>query len=356
MFLSFYNTPDLCKRYSNLNGVELLYDHKELTRTVNGMFHDRTETVNFPLKLKNIFPIPNLPNSFHKTYEEICIETTNTLANKAIRENKKIRILWSGGIDSTLILVNFLKLGYDDLLEVAISLESIYENPNFYMNHLIRKNIKLIPATNLKYLSSSDCLLIGGEYNDQLLGSNLIITFEKYFDASELFKPFSKDTLKKVFYCDSPTIRNKKNIDTWVDAYLEICKKSPVPIESNIDFHWWINFSCKWQGLYYRLSSYFDKTFNLDNYIHFFQTDDFQIWSILNHSQRFNGYQNYKKICRDLIYEYDKNENYRNNKKKIESLFFLAQKNYQFNYIDEKNQSYYDLPKESINYDFMSLL
>lgn len=356
MLLSFYNTPDLCNRYSHLNGVELLHDHKILTRTINGMFHDRTETVKFPINLANVFPIPNLPQHFDKSYEQICLETAEHLATRAIRENKKLRILWSGGIDSTLIVVCFLKLNYNDLLEVAISYESIYENPYFYLNHLIKKKIKLIPATNLKQLCAPEYILIGGEYNDQLLGSNLIITFEKYFDSSELFKPFNKDVLKKIFDCDSDLIKNPKNIDAWIDAYSEICKKSPIPIESNLDFHWWINFSCKWQGLYYRLSSYFNKDFNLNDYIHFFQNEDFQIWSILNHSQQFEGYQHYKKICRDLIFEYDGNNHYRDNKKKIESLFFLAQKNHQFNYTDDKNFSYYDLPEDSINHNFKSLL
>lgn len=356
MFLSFYNTADLCSRYSELNGVELLQDHKQLLRTNNSMFHDRTETVTLPLKIKNLFPIPTMPNRFTKSYEEICAETTMRIADQAIRGSKKIKILWSGGIDSTLIIVNFLKLGFGDLLEVALTLESIHENPEFYMEHLLKGGIKLVPANDLKSLSRPGYIVVGGEYNDQLFGSNLIIAFEKYFDSEELFKPFDRKTLLSVFNCDKDKMRNEKSLDVWIDAYTEICKKSPAPIETNFDFHWWINFSCKWQGLYYRLFSYFDQRFDANDYIQFFLNDDFQLWSIFNIAKRFDGYQNYKRICRDLIFEFDKNKQYKNNKKKIESLFFLAQKNRQFNYICEFNNFYSDLPNGSINLDFKSLL
>ena len=341
--LLFYNTPDLCDRYKHIAGVDLINNHRKIIGSNNSMFFDRTETFKLPIALKNQFPIPKIDHNFTKTYEDICDQTASEIINKAVNSNKKIRILWSGGIDSTLILITFLKQGQRDILEVGLSIESIAENYDFYKNHLLGR-VKLIPATDLKSLASSDCVLVGGEYNDQLLGSNLLPTFVRYYDVNDLHNTFNLDKLKKVF-----SSRYTINVDTWIDIYLSIAEKSPIQIKTNLDFHWWINFSCKWQGLYYRLASYFPESYDLENYCHFFQTEDFQQWSLLNHSQEFNRWEDYKKICKDLIWQFDKNDEYRNKKTKLESLTFLAQKNVFCNYIDEHGRHHRDLPDHCLN-------
>lgn len=336
--LLFYNTPDLCDQYSHIPGVDLINDHRKIIGSNNSMFFDRTETVLLPIAVKNQFPIPKVDHNFTKTYEDICDQTALEIVNKAINCNKKIRVLWSGGIDSTLMLATFLKQGHRNILEIGLSIESIAENYNFYKNHLLGQ-INLIPATDLRSLASENHILVGGEYNDQLLGSNLLPTFVKYFDADTLHNNFNLDQLKKVF-----SSRYTKNVDYWIDIYLSIANKSPVPIKTNLDFHWWINFSCKWQGLYYRLASYFSEEYNLENYCHFFQTADFQRWSLLNHGQKFSQWEDYKKICKDLIWQFDKDDRYRDKKIKLESLTFLAQKNSFCNYIDEQGKHYQHLP------------
>jgi hypothetical protein len=340
--LLFYNTPDLCDRYNHISGVDLINDHRKIIGSNNSMFFDRTETFSLPILIKNQFPIPKVDDSFTKTYEDICNQTAMEIVNKATNSNKKIRVLWSGGIDSTLILATFLKQGHKNLLEVGLSIESIAENYHFYKNHLLGR-VALIPATDLRSLASENYILVGGEYNDQLLGSNLLPTFVKYFDVDKLHDKFNIDQLKKVF-----SSRYTKNVDFWIDVYLSISKKSPVQIKTNLDFHWWINFACKWQGLYYRLASYFPQGYNLKNYYHFFQTEDFQRWSLINHSQPFDRWEDYKRVCKDLIWGFDKNDEYRDKKIKLESLTFLAQKNTFCNYIDEHGRHHQDLPDDCL--------
>lgn len=343
--LVFYNTIDVCQRYKNVPGISLIDDHRKLISSNNSMFYDRSETVTGPLSIKNMFPIPELPEQNNLSYEDICYETAKDIANV----NKKIRIMWSGGIDSTLIVVSFLKQKLEDRLEIALSYESISENYNFYKNHLLGK-VKLIPSTEIKSLFTDDAILVGGEYNDQLLGSNLIPLFSKYYSTEDLFDKFDVDKLKKLF-----SVKTEKNVDRWIDLYLQTTKKSPVPIESNLDFHWWINFCCKWQGLYYRLASYTTLPVNLNNYQHFFQNEKFQRWAMLNHNQHFSGWKNYKKICKQIIYDFDKDLDYFKNKIKLESLTFVAQKNSFFNYIDDRGNRYTDLPEQEIscNNDFI---
>lgn len=324
--LLFFNTVHLCQTYQDRYDINLISDHRKVIGSNNSMFYDRTETITSPIKIKNVFPIPKVNFDFNLTYQEICDITAKEIASK----NKKIRIMWSGGIDSTLIVVSFLKLGLQDQLEIALSLESIAENYNFYKNHILGK-IKIIASTNIKELFSQDSILIGGEFNDQLLGSNLLPLFSKYYEAKDLFSKFDRNKLVKVF---SSKFDNDKSIHKWIEIYLKTTKSSPVPIENNLDFHWWINFCCKWQGIYYRLASYTDMIVDIENYQHFFQNELFQQWALLNHNQQFSEWKNYKKICKDLIFEYDKDKDYLENKIKTESLTFMAQKNSFYNYID----------------------
>jgi hypothetical protein len=340
--LLFYNTPDLCDRYNHIPGVDLIEDHRKIIGSNNSMFFDRTENFQMPIKIKNKFPIPVVDSNFNKSYEEICEQTMNDIVQKATSSNKKIRIMWSGGIDSTLIVSMFLRNKHSDLLEIGLSLESIAENYNFYKDHLLNK-VKLMSATDIRSLASDDCLLIGGEYNDQLLGSNLLPTFVKYYETKELHDKFNIDQLRKVF-----SSRYSKNLDKWIEIYLNICRSCPREIKTNLDFHWWINFSCKWQGIYYRLASYFPEQYDLKNYFHFFQSDDFQRWAILNHSQNFVKWEDYKKISKDLIWKFDKDDYYRDNKIKLESLTFLAQKNSFCNYITEQGKHLKNLPEDCI--------
>jgi len=337
----FYNTRHFCSTYKNIPGSDLLNDHRILISSNNSMFFDRSETISIPIKMENKFPIPSLPKNFNKTYEEICDNTAKHIIKISNEKNKKIRVMWSGGIDSTLILVSLLKQGVKDQLEVLLSCDSISENQKFYYDHLLGK-IDLVPANRMKTLYSSDSILVGGEYNDQLLGSNLLPVFVKYYDPEDLFKKVDRDKILKTF-------QKTKNSKLWFEIYLEIVKSSPVPIETNLDFHWYINFCCKWQGLYYRLISYFDEIIDPGNYIHFFQNEDFQIWSMLNHSQYFFLWEDYKKIAKSIILDFDKNDFYYNKKIKLESLTFLAQKNSFCNYIDSSGNKLKDLPEEFID-------
>lgn len=335
--LLFFNTVHLCENYSHIEEIEMLNLHRRIISSNNSMFYDRSETVVSPVKVENKFKIPNLNSSFDLSYEEVC----NITAKNFLDTGKKLRVMWSGGIDSTLILVSLFKLGITDQLEIALNIDSISENQEFYYNHILGK-FKIIPSTDIKSLFSKDHILIGGEYNDQLLGSNLLPLFSKYYDTDELFKKLSRDKIYKIF---SSKLENKKIVDRWIDIYLKTIQGSPVPIETNLDFHWWINFCCKWQGLYFRLASYTDLKTDLDNYHHFFQNDLFQQWALINHNQKFYDWKDYKRICKEIIYRYDKNKNYLDNKIKSESLTFMAQKNSFYNFIDSDQRRYFDLPE-----------
>jgi uncharacterized protein YqkB len=60
-------------------------------------------------------------------------------------------------------------------------------------------------------------------------------------------------------------------------------------------------------------SSYTKEQF--DRNVSFFGTDDFQIWSMLNHDLKLKDTpQSYKYVMKDIIWDFDKNDSYYDNK------------------------------------------
>ena len=69
---------------------------------------DRTETIKLPVNVHNMFPLPKF-RILTKTYEEICNERAKELLSKADSMGTRLYVLYSGGIDSTLVVISLLK-------------------------------------------------------------------------------------------------------------------------------------------------------------------------------------------------------------------------------------------------------
>ena len=105
---------------------------------------DRTETIKMPIN-STILPFLKLPE-FKKTttnFEELCEKRARYLLDKAISTNRKLTIMYSGGIVSTLIMVSLLKVATDkeiqDHIIVLLTQASIFENKTFFTDHIIKK-------------------------------------------------------------------------------------------------------------------------------------------------------------------------------------------------------------------------
>ena len=97
---------------------------------------DRTETIKMPIN-STILPFLKLPEFKKVTtdFEELCEKRARYLLDKAISTNRKLTIMYSGGIDSTLIMVSLLKVATDkeiqDHIIVLLTQASIFENKTF---------------------------------------------------------------------------------------------------------------------------------------------------------------------------------------------------------------------------------
>jgi hypothetical protein len=314
---------------------------------------DRTGTITFPIKTKSLFPMPEF-RTFAKTYEQICNERAKELLARAEKADVTLYSFWSGGIDSTTVLVSFLKNATDaqrERIVVLMSEESISENPNFYRDHVHGK-LRRDSSAMFPYLIGSKHLLVNGEHNDQLFGSDIVASVIGRFGAEVLHRPYDRNTFLTFF---TEKIDDPNTASFYVGLFERLKEAAPIDVKTNYDLFWWINFAVKWQTVYTRMLSYTAKrnTGNINeeylrtNYAPFFNTEDFQLWSMNNPDKKIKDeWRTYKWPAKEVIYGYTKDAEYRDNKTKRGSLYHLILQQIPSNFIDDKLRFYDALEPE----------
>ncbi len=280
---------------------------------------DRTETLDAGIEFEVLDPLKDFSET-EKSFSAICAERAETICQKSFEENRKIQLLWSGGIDSTLALVSiFRELEKRDSLhhlEVLLSNESIAEYPAFFRDVIEQKLKYVLFAPPIYDFLDERKIVVTGEHGDQLFGSDKA---HHFINTGQAFRPF-EEILPFVI---ARKLGSTESVDAIISYLTPQIERSPVKIKTLFDFLWWMNFSLKWQHVSLRMF-YADETrrFSLDkNFVHFFSAKDFQAWSISNHDLKIKKtWKSYKYIAKECIFDFHKDENYLLNKEKEQSL------------------------------------
>ena len=78
--------------------------HGHIHTVENCILIDRTETFTYPVNTKSLCLVPPFEAKFNKNFKTLCEDA----AKDILAEGKSVDIFWSGGVDSTTILVAFL--------------------------------------------------------------------------------------------------------------------------------------------------------------------------------------------------------------------------------------------------------
>lgn len=351
--LLYYN-PNVVTHRDNfdLPGIERFSKFFQIFNP-NVVFLDRTATIKIPVRTESLFPMPKL-RPLKTSFEELCDRRARDLLDRAGKLDSDVRVMWSGGIDSTLLLISFLKSARKEEKErivVLLTEESIAENPLFYRDH-IRGKLRVDASSSFTYLLGTKHLIIGGEHNDQLFGSDMVGKLITRFGPECIHAPYNREMMFTFF---DAKLDDPASTDFYLNLFERLKKASPVPIRSNFEFLWWINFSLKWQSVFMRMLTYvaernaphIDRDYIETRYVHFYGTDDFQLWSLNNPDKKIkNAWNTYKWPCKDIIYRYTKDADYRDNKIKRGSLYFLLLQRSPFNFIDERMKFHREFPAE----------
>lgn len=278
---------------------------------------DRTETLDAGIAFQVLDPISRLSTTT-LSFGEICQIRAQEIVESS--GSRTIRVFWSGGIDSTVALISLIQYLREkenvQQLKVLLSQESIAEYPTFFKDEIEHKlDYTLIEGTIYDHINTQE-VNVTGEHGDQLFGSDKL----KYAILSyEAYRPYTE----VLPYYMSRKLGTEKYTQSIIDFIEPQLKKSPIPIHTYYDYLWWMNFSLKWQNVSLRLLYGLDRTYeDLNrNFFHFFQSVEFQNWSISNHDKKIiKDWNTYKYVAKDYIYTFHKDDEYLKNKEKEPSL------------------------------------
>ncbi|OHA96242.1 MAG: hypothetical protein A3C70_02285 [Candidatus Zambryskibacteria bacterium RIFCSPHIGHO2_02_FULL_43_14] len=308
------------------------------------MLHDRTGTLTMPVHIKSLFPIPAF-RKIEKTYEEICNERAAEILQRAEMLGVLVYVFWSGGIDSTLVIVSLLKNATDTQkanIVVLLSGESITENPRFYQEH-IRGKLRTKPSTTFHSIVGTEHLITSGELNDQLFGASisLLQPLMKIFGDQIIYQPYRRDILFQ-FY--NLKFENAEMTNFYLDLIDRLIRAAPIPIITYSDYAWWLLFALDWQSVFLRVLQFTPEKnarnitmeYVRTNLNPFFGTEEFQLWSMNNPDKRIkNTWSSFKWPCKDIIYDFTKDADYRDTKLKMASIHIWQYRNESYKFIDE---------------------
>lgn len=333
--LYYYNSVDLVDHFAQQSD----YFDRQLFRSMfnlfspNLSFHDRSGKISTPINTTTLDAcrLPTYDPRFSKDYEEICQLRARKLLDHVIETDQKLTILYSGGIDSTTILVSLLMVSTPDELNkhvlVLLSDKSIKENPNFYSKYIIR-NFSCASSYNFsRYLGAPGHMLINGEGNDQLFGSAILYIYGDHFGNEIFSRPMTTDLMIELINFRLNHIEKSTALASVLE---KLFVDTPVDLPTVFHRFWWINFTLKWQCVYLRLLAWSQPRYRNNikpgyNYSTFFHDLDFQLWTMKNSNDLIpSSWTDYKWHSKKMIYDFNKDRDYYLNKTKLGSLSSLC--------------------------------
>jgi hypothetical protein len=277
--------------------------------------------------------VSRLPQSTTLSLSEIYDRRALEIFNVAVETNKNIMIQWSGGVDSTSMLIAFLKnlsRAEQDIITVAMSTNSLVENPIFYQKY-ISKKLKIINwldiDINNEFLDKN--IILHGDPANCLYGPSGMM----YSDLSKTgrhLEPWKhhKDSIIASINKQIPNYPDTVDIGEWyVDKISSVLEElSMGGVTTVCDWWWWQYFNFKWYGSIIRPLAWCRKNYAVpiskSNYEFFsrntfYAAQEFQDWSYTNLHRLINKNPSdaYKPEVKKYILDFDNNRTYHDKKK-----------------------------------------
>jgi hypothetical protein len=274
---------------------------------------DRTGTIQGPLNFQILrsWTVPQKSFTLDKVFESRVKHYTD--------QNCQLNLFWSGGADSTAMVVAFLKHAPDlDQLRLVYSPHSLYENRDFF--EFVTKQFPKLTTLDFSgdvYLNHVfDGIVITGHGGDEFTAS----LDESFFD--QVGAEGLQQDWRSFF-------QSKSASPALINFCEEYFAKSGRPINTVLEARWWFYTATKSQVYGSRDVSFLfnHKSVTPDQFASFFDCELFEsyMWhnidKIIEPGQE---YKTYKKFLRRYVYDFYKNLDYLENTSKINSKQFRA--------------------------------
>ena len=298
------------------------------------------------------YEMPEYNQNFNKSFVEVSDNRAFEI-KKRISQGEKFAVMFSGGIDSTVVMTALIKnLSVEELSNIVVcaSIETMIENPVFW-SKFIQGKFRIVDSHKNKYddLINQGLTPITADDGDcihgTLFGLILYNNYDYYIDG---LPAIAKTNLQNIKYKISDADTHFSRYADILIRYLSIpnnpdfgklyyekivhnINTASVPVYSLHDFFWWTIFNIKYLNCAVRGSIYLNDTIDtqivMSRIVNWYSGTEYQLWSMVNNN---NGQKiektssSYKKAAKDYIWDLDRNDWYRNFKVKIESLWNIA--------------------------------
>jgi hypothetical protein len=278
-------------------------------------------------------PMPNYNPIFNLSWEEVTDQRAKQIEDLIRSHNKKIFVQWSGGIDSTCILVALLKnLDRNSLNQVTVccTYDSIMEYPWFYEKYLIPNlQIQDLNQQPLHLQHIDNAVLIDGQTADCLtmsMAPSLDVNMSVR-NGNLLVRNWRTDPDTLINYLAKVT--GSRDFAKWYyDRVSQSVESVDVPVETYFDFMWWAGFNYDWvyqtfcQWFYIqRLPNFTWQEFS-KKYTPWYTTAEYQLWSMKNvgaWAKHGSTLSSFKRDAKKYCFDYTGDEWYSKYKTKVSS-------------------------------------
>ena len=286
----------------------------------------------------NFVPDPNLPLP-QKVYDtlpmrELALNRAASLLERARKENRKLAILWSGGVDSTSIIAAFRLAGAStsDLIILHTN-DSIQEYLRGYLkmkneDGFLMKCYSWEDSLSAYESLGDSVIFVTGWCADQLFGSIVNGNFPELYDTlwKDGMRKVIRGTIDRVnnsesyarvfrFLMRNPLSVKDSEIDMFLDEFDAYAKKIGIELKYTCDATWLANFGIKWSHVSRDLQLTMENDEQRKNVVNFYDDISFQEWAMVNyrkyhlHNQVLDT-ENYKRVLKEIVFEYFKDETF----------------------------------------------
>lgn len=240
-----------------------------------------------------------------KSIDQLCYERVHEILDAAL--GKKISIFWSGGIDSTLIVCEFLKYCPTDRIRIVLTENSIKEYPEFYEKYIHHK----LETVEYNFYEDSvinqcliDSVIVTGHLTDPMFGSNI--------------------------YHIMPEFRLRQTIPEFIanlteesqQYYTKLAAACPRELVDVKDLFWWMNYTLEYQGEQFWILLDTENLIINKNVFHFCDNKSWNDYAISTSAEeKWSGYNfvDYKMCLKKQIQGFTNDTYYTENKIKVAS-------------------------------------
>lgn len=248
----------------------------------------------------NVLGTDKLPklirNYTENTFKDICLARGYEFIQKYT--DKKIEVMWSGGLDSTTLLCSLILNNIDrSKLLVLYTKDSVEEYPLFYQ-YLRTHGYSLLHMDNTSYtkiLNNPNYYITSGSCGDELFSKVLYYSHPEYYNLP--WKDYAKT------FCTNEAI-DQLDEARWFYNF------EPFKLSQNLYFFY--NFICRYSTEKLSVGAI---TGNYENTINFYDTQEFQNFAYTRYlitldDKTIPTNKDYKKEAKILIYELLKDNDY----------------------------------------------